>query len=166
MSQTLMSIGELLDQDEIWISRRNAELKTERLDEMDLEHLKNLRSWLLRQADSIQWGMLNQLETIAARANGEQAQYDIDREVASLQGIDPEIWMRGTVLFEALTDRIEAVLLHTLTQTNVATIQRLCRLAISAPPGTHTGRQLRDIEALARKLEGTGRQRPQERRHG
>lgn len=147
----------LLGQDKVWYSRRSQTLIEEDLDEMDLDHIKNLRNYLLRNAEAILWSLVSDLERSGMVHGSEQAQFDLDRELARLDGADPEAWMRGTILFESLTDRLVTVAASHFTRTNLAAMHRLVKLALSSPPGTHTVNQLRDIEALRRKLDGTGK---------
>ena len=155
-SEAIISIGELLDQDKIWQRKDGRELVTVRLDDMELQHLKALRAWLLRNSDSIQYGLANQLHSLLARVNGEQAELDLERELARLED-DPEAWMRGTVLFEALTERLETVPVEKFNRIELATLLHLVRIALSEPQ-RHSKRQIETCDRLRRKLEGTGKQ--------
>jgi hypothetical protein len=156
MTGTMKSIGELLDQDKIWVSRNGTRLTETDLNEMDLDHIRSLRAWLLRMADAIVYGIQTELQhQLSIHGAGDQACLDLERELDLMAG-DPEDWIRGTVLFTALTARLENVAIDKLTRTDLEAIRHLVKLALAAPPGTHTDNRLRDYDRLRRKLEGTG----------
>lgn len=102
-----MGMGDLLNQDEIWISRKNGELVTQRLEEMPTRHLRNLRNWMKASEGSLHNAAIRGLRSAEATLQGEQALYDIGRDIADLEGQYPHAWLRKQPFYQAITQLID-----------------------------------------------------------
>ena len=101
-----MGIGDLLDQDQIWISRDGDGLRETKIADMHLNHLLNLRSWLRSQARSLHSSEVLALYSSAAMVNGEQASIDLDIRAGQAEAESPLEWLADKPLFRALGQEI------------------------------------------------------------
>lgn len=107
------SIGELLDQDEIWVMRQDGKLRAIRVEDMDAAHLANLRTWLLSRAEEIILGAIQWHIGMAAHIQGEQALFELDKDIARLEAANPREWLEEQPLLQAITARMAALLEQT-----------------------------------------------------
>jgi hypothetical protein len=97
----MLTLPDLLDQGEIWIGRNEYHVLTEiPLDEMDEQHLKNLRAWLISRADQIQYAEVAAFESATTFVQGDQASLDLER----LAEQDPVTWLREQPLLLAIDE--------------------------------------------------------------
>lgn len=108
-----MDMGDLLAQDEIWISRSGGGLTSQRLADMKSSHLANLRAWLLKKAAVLQESELRALYYFASHVQGEEALNELDREIARAEEESPLAWMESKPLFEAITRQLASRLEET-----------------------------------------------------
>lgn len=81
-----------------------------RISEMDTGHIINIRRFLLRRAPLIVRNVAESMEWLLSTVNGEQASFDLERELGWLRLAEPEEcrdWMRGTPVFVALTEELD-----------------------------------------------------------
>jgi hypothetical protein len=109
----MMSIAELLDQREYWYAREQGDLVCYRLDDMTPVHLANLRAWLMRNAEKMHSATLASLWSVSAFFQGEQAIFEIDRDIERLQEADPRAWIKEQPLVEEITRRLAGLLEQT-----------------------------------------------------
>jgi len=100
----MLTLPDLLDQDEIWIGRQDGVLTEVPLDEMDEQRLKNLRMWLISQAAQIHSAEARAYSSASAFVQGEQASIDIDRDFERLIEQDPRTWLREQPLLLAIDE--------------------------------------------------------------
>lgn len=102
-----MGIGDLLDQTEIWISHDgDGGLKTEKIADMDLNHILNLRAWLRSQARHLHSSEVLALYSMAGMISGEAASDDLDASINQAEGESPLMWLAHKPLFRALGQEI------------------------------------------------------------
>jgi hypothetical protein len=101
-----MGIGDLLDQDQIWISRNDEGLQTTKIADMKLQHIVNLRSWLRSNARSLHNSEVLALYSMAGMVTGEMASDDLDRSIDQAEQESPLEWLADKPLFRALGQEI------------------------------------------------------------
>lgn len=112
MSGREPGLGDLLDQDVYWCPRDpDGSLGYVLLEDMTSSHLANLRAWLIRNAGKAHSAALSSLYGMSSLIGGEQASYDLDIAIGSLEEQDPAEWMEEQPLLTRITtllaDRLE-----------------------------------------------------------
>jgi hypothetical protein len=98
-----MGIGDLLGQDEIWMSRDgDGGLKTEKIADMNLNHILSLRRWLRSQARHLHSSEVLALYSMAGMITGEMASEDLDSSINQAENESPLEWLADKPLFRAL----------------------------------------------------------------
>jgi hypothetical protein len=106
MTRPQLGIGDLLDQDQIWISRDGDGLVENKITGMNLNHLLSLRRWLLENARKLHNSEVLALYSVGAMVSGEAASDDLDSAIGRAEAEDPVTWLRDKPLFRALGQEI------------------------------------------------------------
>lgn len=98
-----MGIGDLLDQDKIWISRDgDGGLVENKITDMNLNHLLSLRRWLREHVRHLHSSEVLALYSMSAAVSGEMASLDLDHAIEEAEQENPLEWLADKPLFQAL----------------------------------------------------------------
>ena len=102
-----MGIGDLLDQDQIWISRDgDGGLVENKITDMNLNHLLSLRRWLREHARRLHSSEVLALYGMSGMVGGEMASMDLDQAIDHAEQESPLNWLADKPLFRALGQEI------------------------------------------------------------
>jgi hypothetical protein len=99
-------IGDLLDQEEFWISREDDGLREVKITDMKLNHIINLRRWLRSQARRLHNSEVMALYSMSSMVTGEMASEDLERSIDAAEQESPLEWLADKPLFRALGQEI------------------------------------------------------------
>jgi hypothetical protein len=102
-----MSLLDLLEQDEIWLTRKDGELVTLRLDDMSYGHLANVHDWLVCYSPRLHSAEVSALYGMAAHLGGEQALLDLDRAVSLAEAESSLSWITEKPLLQGIIRRLD-----------------------------------------------------------
>lgn len=144
-----MDIGDLLDQDQIWISRDgDGGLVENKITDMNLNHLLRLRRWLREHARHLHSSEVLALYGMSGMVSGEAASMDLDQAIDHAEQESPLNWLADKPLFRALGQEIH--------RRQGATADPSARRHLSANERVELAHQLRpvthNIESTVRAL--------------
>lgn len=100
------SFEELLGQREVWWPRdsKSGELVEVKLADMHYRHLMALRSMLLSRAEGMHRAHITRLHNALLFTSGDQAEFELGRELDRLEEMTARQWMREQPLVEAIEE--------------------------------------------------------------